>query len=89
MRRKLESWKIIDFDFFRGVPFSKATPALYDDGDIFAEPIKKIKAFCDVGGYETILKERWTAAKFVNSDLWVVYIVNFSRYLSSLYQKKL
>ena len=61
-----------DFDVFRGVPFSKATPALYDDGDIFAEPIKKIKAFCDVGDYETILKERWTAAKFVKHQLRIL-----------------
>ena len=63
-----------DFDFFRGVPFSKATPALYDDGDIFAEPIKKIKAFCDVEDYETILKEGW-------------FMVNFSRYLFALYKR--
>ena len=34
-----------DFDFFRGIFFGKATPALYDDGDISGEAIKKKKLF--------------------------------------------
>lgn len=61
-----------DFDFFRGVFFEKTCPALCDDGEIGGEPIKKKKAFSDVGDQETILKERWTAAKFVQHQLRVV-----------------
>ena len=61
-----------DFDFFRGVHFDKTVPALYDDGEIGGELIKKKKAFSDVGDEETILKERWTAAKFVQHQLRIV-----------------
>ncbi|CAK9063141.1 unnamed protein product [Durusdinium trenchii] len=58
-----------EFDFFRGIFFDKATPAIFDDGEIGNETIKKKKAFSDVGDSETILKERWTAAKFVMHQL--------------------
>ncbi|CAE7826793.1 unnamed protein product, partial [Symbiodinium sp. CCMP2592] len=61
-----------DFDFFRGLPFNKTIPALYDDGDISDESIKKKKAFCDVGDTEGILKERWTAAKFTKHQLRII-----------------
>ena len=47
-------------------------PAIFDDGEIEAEPIKKKKAFSDVGDLETILRERWTAAKFVKHQLRIV-----------------
>ena len=47
-----------EFDFFRGIFFDKATPAIFDDGEIGNETIKKKKAFSDVGDSETILKER-------------------------------
>ena len=47
-----------EFDFFRGIFFDKATPAIFDDGEIGNEAIKKKKAFSDVGDSETILKER-------------------------------
>ena len=52
--------------------FDKTCPALYDDGEIGGELIKKKKAFSDVGDQETILKERWTAAKFVQHQLRIV-----------------
>ncbi|CAK9091926.1 Uncharacterized protein SCF082_LOCUS43283 [Durusdinium trenchii] len=61
-----------EFDFFRGIFFDKATPAIFDDGEIGNETIKKKKAFSDVGDSETILKERWTAAKFVMHQLRIV-----------------
>ncbi|CAK9076205.1 unnamed protein product [Durusdinium trenchii] len=61
-----------EFDFFRGIFFDKATPAIFDDGEIGNETIKKKKAFLDVGDSETILKERWTAAKFVLHQLRIV-----------------
>ena len=61
-----------DFDFFRGVFFDKTCPALYDDGEIGGELIKKKKALSDVGNQETISKERWTAAKFVQHQLRIV-----------------
>eukprot|EP00438_Fugacium_kawagutii_P033072 Skav214284 [mRNA] locus=scaffold7438:20461:24713:- [translate_table: standard] len=46
------------FDFFRGIFFDKAAPAIFDDGEIGNETIKKKKAFSDVGDSETILKKR-------------------------------
>ena len=61
-----------DFDYFRGCPFTKKTPAIYDDGDIGPEPIKKQKAFSDVADQETLTRERWTAAKFHQNQLRIV-----------------
>ena len=62
-----------DLDFFRGVQFNKATPALYDDGDIGNEVVKKKKkAFADVADDETMTWERWTNAKFVRNQLRIV-----------------
>ena len=58
-----------DFDSFRGIHFDKGIPALYDDGGISLESIKKKKAFSDVGDNEGILKERW---QFVKGQLRVV-----------------
>ena len=48
-----------EFDFFRGLFFEKTCPAIFDDGTIGNETIKKQKAFSDVGDQETITKERW------------------------------
>ena len=61
-----------DFNFFRGIFFNTATPAIYDDGDISGEAVKKKKAFADVGDNEGILKERWNAAKFLKNQLRIV-----------------
>ena len=61
-----------DFDYFRGCPFTKKVSAIYDDGDIGLEPVKKKKAFSDVADTQTLTKERWTAAKFVQNQLRVV-----------------
>ena len=61
-----------DFDFFRGIFFDKTIPAVYDDGDICAESVKKKKAFADVGDEEGMLKERWNAAKFVKGQSRIV-----------------
>ncbi|CAE7323724.1 unnamed protein product [Symbiodinium sp. CCMP2592] len=61
-----------DFDYFRGCPFSTAVPAIYDDGEIGLEPVKKKKAFSDVADTETLTRERWTAAKFKQNQLRVV-----------------
>lgn len=61
-----------DLDFFRGIQFSKCIPALYDDGDIGGESVKKKKAFCDVADDETMTRERWTNAKFVRNQLRIV-----------------
>ena len=72
LRRRCRHLPLSDFDFFRGVHLDKSIPALYDDGEIGNEPIKKKKAFSDVGDTETILKERWTAAKFVMHQLRVI-----------------
>ena len=54
-----------DLDFFRGLPFTKCIPALYDDGSIGGEEAKKLKAFTDVGDEECMTRARWTSAKFV------------------------
>ena len=61
-----------DFDYFRGCPFSKEVSAIYDDGEIGLEPVKKKKAFSDVADTETLTRERWTAAKFKQNQLRVV-----------------
>ena len=47
-----------DLDFFRGIQFTPAIPALHDDGDIGAEAVKKKKAFADVANEETMTRER-------------------------------
>ena len=57
-----------DLDFFRGVQFNKATPALYYGN----EAVKKKKAFADVADDETMTRERWTTAKFVRNQLRIV-----------------
>ena len=59
-----------DLDFFRGIQFSPAIPALYDDGDIGAEAVKWKKA--DVADEETMTRERWTNSKFVRHQLRIV-----------------
>ena len=64
-----------DFDYFRSCPFTKTIPAIYDDGDIGAEPTKKKKkkAFSNVDDTETLTRERWTAAnKFMQNQLRIV-----------------
>ena len=61
-----------DLDFFRGVFFDTKTPAIYDDGDISGESVKKKKAYADVGDNETMTKERWNAAKFIKHQLRIV-----------------
>lgn len=61
-----------DLDFFRGIHFNPAIPALYDDGDIGAEAVKKKKAFADVADEQTMTRERWTNAKFVRHQLRIV-----------------
>ncbi|OLQ01407.1 hypothetical protein AK812_SmicGene15849 [Symbiodinium microadriaticum] len=61
-----------DFDFFRGIFFDKTIPAVYDDGDICVESVKKKKAFADVGDEEGMLRERWNAAKFVKGQARIV-----------------
>ena len=56
-------------DFFRGEKGSIACPDLFDDGDLNGQPVKKLKAFLDVGEVEAMTRERWGAAKFVKSQL--------------------
>jgi hypothetical protein len=61
-----------DFDFFRGPKGRPEVPCLFDDGDIDQQAVKKAKAFSDVGDEETMTKERWTAAKFVQGQMRIV-----------------
>ena len=61
-----------DLDFFKGIPFTKCCPALYDDGSIGGEEAKKLKAFTDVGDDESMTRARWTSAKFVRHQLRIV-----------------
>ena len=61
-----------DLDFFKGIHFTKCVPALYDDGSIGGEEVKKLKAFGDVGDEESMTRARWTSAKFVRHQLRVV-----------------
>lgn len=58
--------------FFRGIQFAPSIPALYDDGDIGAEAVKKKKTFADVADEEAMTRERWTNSKFVRHQLSIV-----------------
>ena len=57
-----------DMDFFRGDPGTKYRPFIYDDGDAFELPIRKLKAFLDVAEQECMTRERWGASKFVKNQ---------------------
>lgn len=61
-----------DLGFFRGIQFTPAIPAFYDDGDIGAEAVKMKKAFADVDDEETMTREQWTNSKFVGHQLRIV-----------------
>ena len=61
-----------DLDFFKAVPFSKCCPALYDDGSIGGEEVKKLKVVTDVGDDESMTRARWTSAKFVRHQLRII-----------------
>jgi hypothetical protein len=61
-----------DIDFFRGTPFTKAMPAIFDDGDVNLQTVAKLKAFADVSDEEAITRERWTSAKFVQGQVRLV-----------------
>ena len=61
-----------DLDFFKDIQFTPAIPALYDDGDIGGEAVKKKKAFADVADEEAMIRERWTNSKFVRHQLRIV-----------------
>ena len=61
-----------DFGFFSGMKGSRTCPNIYDDGDICEQSIKKMKAFSDVGDEETMTKERWTAAKWIQGQMRIV-----------------
>ena len=61
-----------DFDLFWRCPFSTMVPAIYDDGEIGIEPVKKNNSFLNVADTETLTRERWTAARFKQSHLRVV-----------------
>ena len=53
-----------DLDLFKGIPFTKTVPAIFDDGNISGEEVKKIKAFTGVGDDESMTRALWTSAKF-------------------------
>ena len=63
-----------EFDFFRGEVGHVCRPDIYDDGSLIEQPMKKVKAFTDVGNIEAMVMARWTAAKWVIGQLriWAV-----------------
>ena len=63
-----------EFDFFRGECGRQNRPDIYDDGKLADEPVRKAKAFADVGN-TTMAKERWGAAKWVRGQ-WRIFVSN-------------
>jgi len=54
-----------DVDFFRGEAGLPWVPCILDDGDIFAQRMKSLKAFFDMTLMEAMVYVRWGATKFV------------------------
>ncbi|CAK0910253.1 unnamed protein product [Prorocentrum cordatum] len=57
-----------DLDFFRAEEGAKYCPCVFDDGDLFEQRPKTLKAFLDVGQFQAMTRERWGAAKFVRGQ---------------------
>ena len=57
-----------DLDFFRAEEGTKHCPCVFDDGDLFDQRPKTLKAFLDVGQWQAMTRERWGAAKFVRGQ---------------------
>ncbi|CAE7900938.1 unnamed protein product, partial [Symbiodinium necroappetens] len=47
---------------------TQTRPDIFDDGCLCEQPLKKVKAFTDVGNIESMSKERWGAAKWVRGQ---------------------
>ena len=58
-----------DLDFFRCEPGHRAVPCIFDDGDLFDQHPKTLKAFFDTSQEEAMTRERWGASKFVLNQL--------------------
>lgn len=68
-----------EFDFFRGEPGRVACPDAFDDGDLHDQRIRVLKAFLDVGDYETMAWARWGASKWVRGQFRVVCDNTYAR----------
>jgi hypothetical protein len=53
-----------EIDFFRGEEGCKWIPCFFDDGDLWEQRIRALKAFFDPSKYEGMVYARWGAAKF-------------------------
>ena len=58
-----------EFDFFRGQCGQLWRPDIFDDGSLVDQPLRKVKAFTDIGNIESMSKERWGAAKWAKGQL--------------------
>ena len=57
-----------EIDFFRGEAGQKEVPCVFDDGDLWEQRIKLLKAFFDPTKWEAMVYARWGAAKFVRGQ---------------------
>ncbi|CAK0908676.1 unnamed protein product [Prorocentrum cordatum] len=57
-----------DLDFFRAEGGTKNCPCVFDDGGLFEQRPKTLKAFLDVGQFQATTRERRGAAKFVRGQ---------------------
>ena len=67
--RSTASYRIApDLDFFRAEEGTVQCPCVFDDGDLFEQRPKTLKAFLDVSQFQAMTRERWGAAKFVRGQ---------------------
>ena len=57
-----------DLDFFRSEEGTVTCPCLFDDGDLFDQRPRTLKAYFDVSQFESMTRERWGATKLVRGQ---------------------
>ena len=57
-----------DMDFFRGEEGKHWIPCIFDDGDLWDQRIRVLKAFFDPTQFEAMVYARWGACKFVRGS---------------------
>lgn len=68
-----------ELDFFRGQPGERSFTDIFDDGDMSEQPVKKMKAFLDVGDLAAMSRERWGAAKWVQGQCRIACANQYDR----------
>ena len=57
-----------DTHFFRGEEGKKWVPCIFDDGDLWNQRVRVLKAFFDPTQFEAMVYTRWGACKFVRGQ---------------------